>query len=89
MTTLGKTAFEIQSILKPIAAMVVKELRPKDDVLSMNKVYDLFPRRWVDQQIREGNLHRKRYNSHWSVSRADIECLWAAANATPSIQTED
>lgn len=85
MDTFGERASEIRSLLQPIVALIVKELRPRDDEMSMNRAYDTYTRAWVDHHVAAGNIHRVRRGNKWVVSHAELQCLWAAEHEAPRI----
>ena len=78
MDFLGHSAFELQSMLRPIVDLIVKEIHPTKDEISLNEARSKYPRRWVDSQLERGNLKRVHRGNRWVVSSADLACLWAA-----------
>lgn len=88
METLRQSAHELQTLLKPVVDLLVKETRPKDDVLTLNKAYDIYGRRWVDHHIKAENLIPVKCGGRKILSKAECSCLWAVEHAQPSIVTD-
>lgn len=88
MDTTGITADNIRVLLKPLVTMIVAEVSPRRDELSKNQAYREYSRRWIDDQVRRGNLTVRYSGNRALVSRADIELLIAAEREKPTITTK-
>lgn len=86
-------ADEIRRYAEIGARLVLKELKPLSDELSIRQAYNLYGRRWITQQMEKGNLkgHRKgaAQNSPIILSRVDIECLREAEMQEAEIQIRE
>jgi hypothetical protein len=85
MDRVGVIAENLRDVLKPMVAMIVAQVSPKEDYLSKNKAYELYGRRWIDGHIRRGNLNVRYVGSSRQLSKVDIELLIAAEKERPSI----
>lgn len=85
MNHLGLEAQKLATVLKPMVALIVKEIRPLDDDLSMNAAYKEYGRLWVEGQRRAGNLQERHRGRRIYVSRAEIELLRTAELSTPQL----
>lgn len=83
MDNLGKAAKQLNTLLRPLVAMMIQELRPKDDELSMNAAYERYGRAWIEDQRNKGNLLCRYKGNRKVLSIADIECLRTAEQEMP------
>lgn len=86
MNQVGYDAQELRTLLAPMVAMIVETIRPVQNILTVNQAYEKYGRRWIDDQIREGNLSFSTHGKRLTLSRADIECLLAAEKRQPKIE---
>ena len=82
MTDIGLQARQLSNLLEPLAAMMVKKIRPVEDELTLNAAYKTFGRAWVERQRLEGNLTLRPKGKYLILSRAELETLRAVDNAT-------
>lgn len=85
MDNVGIIADNLRVVLKPMVAMMVAEVSPRKDELTKNQAYSLYSRRWIDDQIRRGNLAVRTCGNRALLSRADIELLIAAEKEQPKL----
>ena len=85
MDNVGIAAQKLTLLLKPMAAMIVKEIRPVDDDISVNLAYKTYGRNWVERHRVAGNLQERKHGNRTILSRAQIECLRAAELDTPQL----
>lgn len=86
-------ADEIRRYAEIGARLVLKELKPLSDELSITQANKIYGRRWIKTQMDRGNLkgHRKgaAQNSPIILSRVDIECLREAEIQEAEIQIRE
>ncbi len=85
MDNIGREAEKIFFLLKPMVSMIVKEIRPTEDDISMNAAYKTYGRIWIEEHRRNGNLQERKHGRRIMLSRAQIECLRAAELETPHL----
>ena len=85
MNQVGLEAQKLANVLKPMVALIVKEIRPLDDDISMNAAYKTYGRLWIEGHRREGNLQERRRGRRIYLSRAQIELLRTAELNTPQL----
>lgn len=85
MNEIGAQAQKLMLLLKPMVAMIVKEIRPMEDEISANAAYKSYGRKWVEKHRREGNLHEWHKGNRTIFSRAEIESLICAERETPQL----
>ena len=84
MTQDGLKAKELQRLLKPLVAAIVKEVAPVKDEITANEAVTNFicTRRWLDEKTLNGDLTPRYVGKSKIYSRADIEAL-KATESTP------
>lgn len=78
MNSIGLLAEQIGVLLKPLAAMVVREVRPTDDDISLHAARKEYGWSWVDSHISEGNLEFRVKGKRRVLSRTSLELLRSA-----------
>lgn len=86
MNEIGIQARQLANLLEPLAAMMVKKIRPVEDEISLNAAYKAFGRAWVDEQRANGNITPRSKGNRLILSRAELETLKAVSNATPKAE---
>lgn len=82
MNSIGLLAEQMGLIIKPLAAMVVREVRPTDDDISLHAARKEYGWSWVDSHISEGNLDFRIKGKRRVLSRASLELLRAAESCS-------
>ena len=72
-------------MLEPLAAMMVKKIRPLDDEISMNEAYRSYGRAWVEDQRRRGNITPRSRGNRLILSRSELETVRAVCDQTPEV----
>lgn len=85
MDSVGLAANKLMLLLKPMVAMVVKEIRPVDDEITVNLAYKTYGRVWVERHRLAGNLQERKRGNRTILSRAQIEALRTAELDTPHL----
>lgn len=85
MDDLGRQAQQLQLLLEPLAAMMVKKIHPVQDELTKNAAYREYGRGWIEEQILAGNLTPRAKGQKRVLSRADIETLRAVSMQAPKV----
>ena len=85
MDKIGLEAQKLTLLLRPMVSMIVKEIRPADDDISMNAAYKAYGRVWIEGHRRNGNLQERKHGRRTILSRAQIECLRTAELNTPQL----
>ena len=85
MDNLGLQAKQLEILLEPLAALMVKKIRPVDDELSTNAAYKTFGRGWVEEQRARGNISPSVRGNRLVWSRAELEALRAVSLQHPKI----
>jgi len=87
MDDIGRQAQRLSLLLEPLAAMMVKKIRPIDDELSTNAAYKAYGRAWIEDQRRRGNLSPVAKGQRLVWSRSEIEALRAVEMQHPKVVT--
>lgn len=87
MDEIGLQAQRLSEVLDPLAAMIVKKIRPVDDDLSTNAAYKAFGRAWVEDQRRRGNIFPTSRGQRLIWSRAELETLRSVDLRRPEVVT--
>lgn len=85
MTQDGLNALELQRMMKPFVAMVIREAIPKKDEISTNQAYRDYGRRWIDSKTLSGDLTPAARGGKTIYSRAQIEALRAVETVQPAL----
>lgn len=85
MDSIGQAAEQLRALLDPMVALLVRQVRPQEDDITMAAAYKEFGRRWVDSHNHRGNLQFRTKGKRRVLSRADLESLRAAENFTPRL----
>lgn len=85
MDNIGMEAQRLTLLLEPLAAMMVKKIRPVEDELSTNAAYKAFGRAWVEDQRRRGNLSPIVKGQRLVWSRSELETLRAVDMQHPKV----
>lgn len=85
MDELGIKAKQLTLLLEPLAAMMVKRIRPIEDDLSTNAAYKAFGRAWVEDQRRRGNIDPIVKGQRLVWSRSQLETLRSADMMVPKV----
>lgn len=85
MDTIGQAAEQLRGLLDPMVALLVRQVRPVDDEISLRAAHEEFGRRWVDSHVKRGNITFRDKGKRRVLSRADLESLRAAEYFTPQL----
>lgn len=78
MDSIGNIFHDLMTASDLIADAIIKRTRPLEDELSTSEAYDLYGRRWVEDRLRTGLLHRSAIGNRLVYSRHELECLRAS-----------
>lgn len=75
MNTLATLFCDLVTASDLIADAIVKRTCPVEDEISTSEAYALYGRRWVEERLRQGFLHRSRISNRLVFSRHELKCL--------------
>lgn len=79
MKSIGDVMADVIVYADIIAAAVVKRMSPADDDIKQCQAYDIYGRKWIDDAVAKGLLHRRRKghakNSPVMYSKLEIAAL--------------
>lgn len=75
MDSIGNIFHDLMTASDLIADAIIKRTRPLEDELSTSEAYALYGRRWVEERLRQGFLHRSRISNRLVFSRHELKCL--------------
>ena len=78
MDSIGNIFHDLMTASDLIADAIIKRPRPLEDELSTSEAYGLYGRRWVEDRLRTGLLHRSAIGNRLVYSRHELECLRAS-----------
>lgn len=78
MNTLATLFCDLVTASDLIADAIVKRTCPVEDEISTSEAYALYGRRWVEDHLRTGLLHRSAIGNRLVYSRHELECLRAS-----------
>lgn len=78
MDSIGVMAEQLSSVLEPLAAMIVRKIKPSDDDMSMRAAQREYGFAWVNDHARRGNIEFRAKGKRQVVSRTQLELLRAS-----------